>query len=167
LRPPPRCVCRIVRHACAARAEDDAREILDIDLVHDAGVGRNDAKSAQRALPPLQECVSLAITLELQRGVFRKRIGSAKEVDLHGVIHHQLHRLQRIDCRGRSAHLRNRVAHGGEVDDTRHAGEILQEHARRPERDLAILRHLLPARERLDILALYRPAVFEAQQILQ
>ncbi len=42
--------------------EDDAREVLQIDLVHDAGVGRNDAEVLERVLTPAQERVALAVS---------------------------------------------------------------------------------------------------------
>ena len=48
---------------------------------------------------------------------------------------------------------RHRVAHRGEVDDRGHAGEVLQQHARRHEGDLAASASAfgVPARERLDV----------------
>jgi hypothetical protein len=39
----------------------DAREVLEVDLVHDAGVGRHDFEVAERALTPAQKRVALAV----------------------------------------------------------------------------------------------------------
>ena len=39
---------------------------------------------------------------------------------------------------GFAAEVDHRVAHRGEIDHARHAGEVLQEHARRHERDFLL-----------------------------
>ena len=62
----------------------------------------------------------------------------------------------------------HRVAHGGEIDHGGHAGEILHQHARRAEGDLAValplLRATAPCR---DVVGGDRAPVLVAQQILQ
>ena len=83
------------------------------------------------------------------------------------MIDDQLHRLQRIDCFGFATHRCHRVAHRGQIDDTRNAGEILQQHSRRSEGNLAFAAFAVPARQRFDIFFGDRAPVFEAQQILQ
>ena len=45
---------------------------------------------------------------------------------------------KRIDALGIAAELHDAVAHRRQVDDARHAGEVLQQHARRHERDLLL-----------------------------
>ena len=50
-------------------AADDARQVLDVDLVDDAGFGRHDAEIAERRLAPAQEHVALAVALVLELGV--------------------------------------------------------------------------------------------------
>ena len=53
---------------------------------------------------------------------------------------------------GIAAEPRDAVAHRREIDDRRHAGEILQQHARRRERDLLLRGALdVPPRQRLDV----------------
>ena len=42
--------------------EDDAGQVLDVDLVDDAGARRDDAEVGQRPLPPAQELVCLLYT---------------------------------------------------------------------------------------------------------
>ncbi len=60
----------IVSDAGTAAPEDDAREILDVDLMHDSRVGWYRAKSIQRRLAPLQERVAFAIAFEFEIGIF-------------------------------------------------------------------------------------------------
>ena len=60
--------------ALAFFGEDDACQILDIDLVHDAGVGRHHAEIAESALAPAQEGISLTVALELHTGVVGQRM---------------------------------------------------------------------------------------------
>ena len=120
--------------------DDDAREIFDVDLMDDAGVGRHDPEVAEGVLSPAQERVALLVARELELGVQLKRVRPAEVIDLHRVIDDELHRLQRIDAVRIAAEPRDAVAHRREIDDRRHAGEILQQHARRRERDFPLRR---------------------------
>ena len=52
------------------------------------------------------------------------------------MIDYKVDRDARIDCLRIAAGFRHRVAQRGEIDHHRHAQHILQQHARRPERDL-------------------------------
>ena len=45
---------------------DHARQVLDVDLVDDAGAGRDDLELAERRLAPAQELVALLVALVLQ-----------------------------------------------------------------------------------------------------
>src|SRR6185503_8958389 len=115
--------------------EDHATEVLEIHLMADAGTGWNDAEVVERVLSPAQELIALAIPLELFLGVDEKSGFSSVLVDLHGVIDHEVDRLQRVDALRVSTELDHRIAHCGEVDDARHAGEILQQYPTRSECD--------------------------------
>src|SRR5579863_8465818 len=77
--------------------EDDAGEILEIDLVNNAGVGRDDREIAESGLSPAEERVALLVALELEEGIHVERTGGAEFIDLHGVVDDEFHRLQRID----------------------------------------------------------------------
>ena len=55
----------------------------------------------------------------------------AEVVDLHRVVDHQVDRHQRIDLLRIAAEPLHGGPHGGEVDDARHAGEVLQHDAGR------------------------------------
>jgi hypothetical protein len=89
-------------------------------------------------------------------------------VDLHRVIDHQLHRLQRVDTIGIAAKVDNRIAHRREVDDAGNAGEVLQQHARGHERDFLLhVRGRVPIGHRADVVSLDEGVVFAAQQVLE
>jgi hypothetical protein len=45
--------------------EHHAAEVLQVHLVHDAGVGRHDLEVVERRLAPAQERIALAVALEL------------------------------------------------------------------------------------------------------
>ncbi len=79
-------------------------EVFEIDLVHDAGIRWHHAKSVERRLAPLEELVALAIALELQSDVLLEGAPQTIGIHLHGVVDHQIHRLQGIDPRGVAAH---------------------------------------------------------------
>ena len=66
------------RLAVDGLANDHAREVLDVDLVDDAGVGRHDPEIAERVLAPAQERVALPVARELELGVQRERVGRPK-----------------------------------------------------------------------------------------
>ena len=115
------------------RRHDDAREVLQVHLVDDAGVRRHDAEIPERVLAPAKERVPLLVARKLQLRVQLERVELSEIVDLHRVIDDELDRLERVDAIGIAAETRDALAHGGEIDDRRHAGEVLQQHARRHE----------------------------------
>src|ERR1700722_17898275 len=79
--------------------EHDPGEVFEIDLMHDAGVGRDNGEITKPGLAPAQERVTLLISLEFEQCVHLEGVGSAELVDLHGGIDDQFDRLQRIDQR--------------------------------------------------------------------
>ena len=150
------------------RDEHHAREVLEVDLVHDPGVGGHDLEVVERLLAPAQEEVALLVALELARGVEGEGVARAEGVDLHGVVDHELGRRERVDAGGVAALLGHRVAHRREVHDGGDAGEVLHQHARGRERDLlGGLRRGVPAGERLDVGGADRTRALGAQQVLE
>ena len=132
--------------------EDDPREVLEVDLVHDPRVGRHHREVVEGALSPAQEGVALLVALELALGIETEGVARTEGIDLDGVVDHELGRRERIDLGGVAAHLGHRVAHRGKVDHGGHAGEVLHQHPCRGEGDLlARLRLHIPAGERLDV----------------
>ena len=55
--------------------KNHARQILEVHLVHDAGVRRHDGKIAEARLSPAQERVAFFVPLELKQRVYIKRFG--------------------------------------------------------------------------------------------
>jgi hypothetical protein len=133
--------------------------------MHDAGVRRHHLEVAERGLAPAQEHVALAVALELDFVVVLQRVGGAVFVDLHRVIDHQLGGRQRIDLLRIAAELDDGFAHGRQIHDAGHAGEILHDDSRRREGDfMARQRFRIPLEQRLDIAFGDIDAVLEAQQ---
>ncbi len=152
----------------AVTGHDDAGQVLDVHLVDDAGAGRDDLELVEGGLAPAQELVALAVAAVLQVDVLLERVVGAELVGDDGVVDDQLGRGQRVDLRGVAAELLDGLTHGGEVDDTGHAGEVLHDHAGRRELDL--LRRLglrVPAAEGADVVGGDVRAVLGTEQVLQ
>jgi hypothetical protein len=68
----------------------------------------------------------------------------------------------------RIAHSDHRVAHRGQIDHSRHAREILEQHSRRREGDLDRgLRGGVPLGYRLDVRGRHDQTVFPPEQVLE
>ena len=147
---------------------DGAGEVLDVDLVDDAGARRDDLEVVERRLAPAQELVALAVALVLDLDVALEGVGAAEDVGDDGVVDDELGRGQRVDLGRVAAEVDDRLAHRGEVDDAGHAGEVLHDHARGRELDLGVgLGVLVPRAERADVVGGDVRAVLGAQQVLQ
>ena len=134
----------------------------------DAGAGRHHAEILERALRPFEEPVALLILLVFFVDVLFERAVAAEKIDHHRMIDDEIDRHQRIDLFRIAAQHLHGVAHGGEIDHGGDAGEILHQHARRPERELAVGGFgLEPLRDREDVLLGNGAAVLVAQQIFQ
>jgi hypothetical protein len=85
------------------------------------------------------------------------------------VVDHQIDGGQRVDLFRIAAELAHGIAHRRKIDDRRDAGEILHQHARRAEGDLALRRALAfqPLRHGKDVVARHRAVVLVAQQVLE
>ena len=114
--------------------------------------GGTTLKPSNALWPQRRNSVALAVALELELDVARERDARRERVDLHRVVDHELGRDQRVDLRRVAAEVGHRVPHRGEVDDGRHAGQVLEQDARRRERDLVRRLGLrVPARDRVDV----------------
>ena len=87
-----------VVRAVDAFGEDAPREVLEVDLVHDAGGWRDDAEVVERLLAPLEELVALVVALELLLRVHGQRDARREVVDLHRVVDDE---IRRASCRER------------------------------------------------------------------
>ena len=144
------------------------REELEVDLVDDSRARRNDLEVVERALPPAQECVALAIPLELELRVPEDGAAGRELVDLYRVVDHELDGEKRIDLLGIAAEVVHRVAHRGQVDDCGDAREVLEQYAAGRERNLLRrLRSRDPAGDRLDVGGGHVDAVLHPQHVLE
>ncbi len=156
--------------------EDDAREVLEVDLVTDAHARGHDPELLEGALGPLQERVALDVALVLDDDVLVEALGGTGALQDHRVVDDEFDRHERIDLVRVAAEGDDGVAHRGQVDDGGHAGQVLHEDALGREGDLlrvlagglTVTRRILaPPRERLDVGGGDLDAVFVSQQVLQ
>jgi hypothetical protein len=119
-------------------------------------------------LSPAEERVALFVTLKFHEGVYVEGGSGAEFVDLDRVVDYEFDWLERIDEGGIASELLHGVAHGGEIDDARDAGEILEEDAAGGEGDFFFwLGIFIPGREGTDVFFFYVAAVFGAEEILE
>ena len=148
--------------------ENPFREILEIDLVDDSRVGRHDTEVVQGFLPPAEKRVPLLIAAELEVGVDKERCLRSVLIDLDRMVDDEIDRLQRIDQSGVAAESRQRIAHGGEIDDGGNSGEILEQHTRGAECNLLFDFPLkVPGCESAHIVGFDELAVFVPEQIFE
>ena len=144
------------------------RQIFEIDLVADAGARRHHAEIVERARAPAQKRVALAVALIFAVDIDLEGLVRAERIDHHRMVDHEIDRRQRIDLVRVAAEMGHGVAHGGEIDHRRHAGEILHQHPRRAERDLAVaLLVVEPQRHRPNVVGGDGAAILVAKQIFQ
>ena len=134
----------------------------------DAGARRHQPEIFERIRAPAQKAIPLAIALELAFDIGGKGLRTTELVDLHRMVDDQIDRRQRVDLVRVAAEVEHRLPHRGQIDDGRNAGQILHQHARRTERDLAV-RALCPepGAHRLDVVDAHGAAVFQAHEIFQ
>jgi hypothetical protein len=156
------------RSAVRGHGAHHLAEVLQVDLVADPGRRRDHVEVVEGGLSPAQELVALPVALELQLGVARERVRAGERVDLNAVVHHQIHRDLRVDPGRIPAEPGHGRAHGGQVDHGGHAGEVLQQHPGRLERDLDSGRVArIVGGQGLDVFAGDQPAVLGSQHRLE
>ena len=143
-------------------------EILQIDLMADAGARRHDAEVLERLLTPAEEGVALTVARHLQGDVLPECLRGAEMVDHYRVVDHEIHRRERVDAAGVAAKRGHGGAHRGEVHHRRHARKVLHQHAGRAVGDFTCAASLIqPARHRADVVHADAATVLEAEQVLQ
>jgi hypothetical protein len=150
------------------RGEDHPGQVLEVDLMHDAGIGWNDPEVVEGALSPSEELVPLAVALVVEIHIGEERHRRAEGVHLDRMIDHQLDGLQRIDPAGIAAELGHGIAHGCEVDHRRDSGKVLEQNPGGGEGDLT--RGRVPGRpagQSFNVLRRDRYAVLGAQQVFE
>ncbi len=99
--------------------------------MHDAGHWGDNTEITERHLPPFEELIAFAITLEFDFSIARESISSGEEIHLDGMVNDQVHRHQRIDPLRVTTETCNRGSHRGKVYHCRDSCEILHDDARR------------------------------------
>jgi hypothetical protein len=131
---------------------DAVGEELEVDLVADADAGRHDAQLLERLLAPAQELVALVVAAELDLHVLEQGVEGRRAVDLHGMVHDEVHGHERLNQTGIAAAADDFRAQHGQIHDARHAGEVLEQDARGQVGDfLGAVRAGLPAGQGLDV----------------
>ena len=145
-----------------------AGEVFEVHLMNDPDRRRNDAEVLECLLPPAEEGVALGVALELDGDVLLQRPVGAEVVDLNGVIDDQIDRHQRVDLSRVSPQPLHRRAHRREIDDARHAGEVLEDDTRGLERNLRLCRlDGVPCCQRPDVGLGHLVVVAGSQQRLE
>jgi len=135
---------------------------------------RHHAELLERTLRPFQECVALDVSLVFNVDVFFETLGGAREFKNDRVVDNEFHGNEGIDLVGVTPERNDGVAHRGEVDHRRYAGQVLHEHARGCKGNLfgvvaggfsVAPGSLSPARDGLNVAGQNLDAVFVAQQI--
>ena len=146
----------------------DFREVLDVHLVNDSRSRGNHLEVVERCLAPTEELIALAIALVFNINVALKRIGLTKQIRNHRVVDNELCRRQGVDLRGVSSEIDDGFAHGSQVHNARHAGEILKNNSGRGELDFSRrLGLLVPPTERFNLLASDVGTVLGAQEVFE
>ena len=120
---------------------DHLGQVLEVDLVNDAGRRRHHPEVGEGRLSPFQELVALLVALEFLARVDDQCIRSGEGVDLHRVVDHEIGRDEGVHLLRRTlvtGHADDGGSHGGEVDDRGDAREVLEHHPTRSEGDLAL-----------------------------
>ena len=132
--------------------EDDASEVLKVDLMDDTIAWWDNAEVGEGGLAPLEESESLLVPVELDLLVLVLGVGLASDIDLDGVINNEIGLAERVDLVGVTTELLHSSTHGGEINDGWDTSEVLKEDASWLEGNLEVLlRGNLPVQDSLNI----------------
>jgi len=132
--------------------EDNASKPFQVDLMDNTIARGHNSEVVEGLLTPLEESEALLVTLELKLFVLLFGVGGTGDIDLDGVIDDQVSLAKRVNFVGVSTEFLHGSSHGGEIDNSGHTGEILEEDTGGLERDLdTLLRGHGPVEDGLDI----------------
>ena len=119
-------------------------------------------------LPPLEEGVTLHVAVVFDVEVHVKRIAvSAGNVNLYGVVNHQIHGNLRVHFLGVSAHLHHGVAQRSQIHHGGYTGEVLKDDTGRSEGNLTALAVGRPCGDLANVILGDEEAVVASQGTLQ
>ena len=136
--------------------------------MHNTAGRRYSAEVGEALLTPFEEGVALRVPVvfDVEVEVERVSVGTG-DVHLHRVVDDQIHGHLRVDALGVATHLHHRVTKGRKVDHGGHAGEVLKDHPRGAEGNLASLAIGRPAGDGAHVFLADEEAVEVAQRTLE
>lgn len=117
--------------------ENDAGEVLQVDLMDNTSSRRDDSQVLEGLGSPLKELEALLITFHFELLVDVQSRSGSKLIDLNGVINNQIDRDSGVDQVGISAQSLGGISHGRQIDDSRDSSEILKNDTSRLELNLS------------------------------
>ena len=136
--------------------------------MYDTGARRDYPEVLEGVLGPAQKGITFPISFEFPLHVLPVGLGGAEEVDLHRMIDDEVGRHHWVDPVGITAQRLEPIPHGGQVDDARHAGEVLQHDASRQVGDLDLAGGVrAPVRDVAHVLLGDHVVVEVAQRLLE
>jgi len=109
--------------------EDTPGEVFEVHLMDNPDSRRDNAKGFKGLLAPFEELIALAVSFEFVLHVEHESLFCAVDVDLDGVIDHEIDGDEGLDDFGVFFEAGDGIAHGSEVDKERDTGEVLQDDA--------------------------------------
>ena len=120
--------------------------------MHNTRHRRHHPETLKRIGTPAQKLVALPIALKLDLSISPQRIRICKTIDLHRMIHNQIHRNQRLNPIWITTHTPHCRTQRRQIHQRRHTRKILQHHPRGLKRYLyGIGISRIPIRQRPDI----------------
>ena len=107
------------------------RNMLQIDLMANAGAGGDSLEIVERLGTPFQKVIAFGIALIFDFDILLRRLGMAEFVDHDAMVDDQMDGDQRINLRRVRLQRGHRIAHRGQIDHAWHASKILQQNAGR------------------------------------
>ena len=132
--------------------EDNPGEPLKVNLVDDTVARRDDSEVGEGRFAPLQEGKALAVPVEFDFFIAVLGILCPGDVNLDGVVNNEISLAEWVDSFRITTEFLHGCAHGSQIDDSRDARKVLQEHSGRFEGNLKVLfRALPPVKDGFDV----------------
>ncbi len=162
------CIGVSLTDAIVLHVEHDTAQVLEVNLMNDAGIRWYHFEIGEGFLAPLQEAVTFLVALVFDFGIQIDGVLVTEAVDLDRVIDDQFRRLQRIDFLRVATERLHGITHGGQIDNCGYTGEVLHQHARRAiGYFLTRLSLRIPVDDGFNILPGDGFVVFKAQQVFE
>ena len=143
-------------------------QVFQVHLVDDAGIRRDHAEIFKCGLPPAQKLVALTVAFEFQFRVRSECISRSESIDHDRVVNDEFGWRERIDLVRIATQFFHGAAHGCQIANRGHAGEILHQHASRHELNFSVgLCFGFPLGQSFDVAFANCAVVLVAEQVLE